>query len=246
SARGKPSDNELALLTPFKDQLPADVFGEAYQAPITDGSGNNRAQLRTAKKLLDEAGYKIRDGKAIDPKTNKPVEMELIIRQAGLEKILNPWIANLKKIGITVNLRMMDLAQWMNKIQVFDFDIVMLGVSGADIPGNEQSLLWGSENADVESGANYAGIKNPVIDNILKKLNTVTNKEDRVAAARALDRVLTHSHYTIPLYHSKTNRLAFWDIFSYPETRTSYDLRHAVGFHTWWYDKQKAEKLKRK
>ncbi|BCD98880.1 microcin C transport system substrate-binding protein [Marinagarivorans cellulosilyticus] len=244
AAQGTPSKEELALLSPFRDQLPPAVFGPAYRATETDGSGNNRKQLREAKKILDEAGYNIINGKLIDPASNKPVEMEIIIRQAGLEKVLNPWIANLKKIGIIVKLRIMDLAQWSNLLEVYDYDIVWLGFRGVDIPSNEQALLWGSENADVEGGANYMGIKNPAIDSIIKKLIAATNDEERIAAARALDRILTHSHYIVPLYHSKTNRLAFWDKFSYPEKRTTYDFRHEIGFYTWWYDEEKAKKLK--
>lgn len=244
AAEGKPSPAELKLLNPFKDQLPEAVFGEPYQPPTTDGSGNNRKNLRKASLLLKEAGFSIKNNVLLHPDSGKPVELDIIMRQKGLEKYLNPWIANLKKIGITVNIKMMDLAQWSNRLQEFDYDIAWVGFKGIETPGDEQALLWGSDAADVKGGANYLGLKNPVVDALIEKIISAENDDERVAATRALDRVLTHSHYIVPLYHSKTNRLAFWDKFAYPETRTSYDFRHGVGFFTWWIDEAKEKSLK--
>lgn len=246
AATGKPSDAELALLKPFKDQLPNEVYGLPYEPPVTDGSGNNRKQLREASKLLKAAGYTVQDGKLIDPSTKQPFEFEIIISQKGIEKIINPWIANLKKIGITANLKMMDIAQRSNRLQEYDYDVTWISFRGIETPGDEQALLWGSSAADVLGGANYLGLKNPVVDALVTKVVGAENDQQRIAAARALDRVMTHSHYIIPLYHSKTNRLAFWDKFEYPETRTSYDFRHSAGFFTWWIDDTKVKQLKAK
>ena len=244
AASGKPSDAELDLLKPFKSQLPEPVFGLPYQPPVTDGSGNNRKQLREAAKILKDAGYSIKNGKVIDPSTNQPLEFEILLSQKGIEKVINPWVANLKKIGITANLKMVDMAQRSNRLQEFDYDVTWLSFRGIETPGDEQALLWGGKAADVKGGANYLGLKDPVVDALISKIIAAENDDQRIAATRALDRVMTHSHYTIPLYHSRTNRLAFWDKFSYPETRTSYDFRHAAGFYTWWIDDAKVKSLK--
>lgn len=245
-ASGTPSPAELALLNPFKKQLPKDVFGEAYKAPVTDGSGNNRKQLRAAKQLLTAAGYTIEQGKLIDPTTKKPIELEFIIAQATLERVLNPWIANVKKLGITINLRLMDVAQYSNRMQTFDYELTWTIVPGIDIPGNEQTSLWGSEAADIESSANYLGLKNPAVDSLLKALNAVQNDEQRAIITSALDRILTHSHYITPLYHSKSNRIAYWDKFGIPKQHPTYDFRHGVGFYTWWIDPEKEKQLNAK
>ena len=138
-AQGMPSPAELKLLTPFKDQLPKEAFGEAYKAPVTDGSGNNRKQLRAAKQILTAAGYTVKQGKLIDPSSQKPIELEFIIAQAGLERVLNPWIANVKKLGITINLRLMDVAQYSNRMQTFEYELTWTSAPGVDIPSNEQT-----------------------------------------------------------------------------------------------------------
>jgi microcin C transport system substrate-binding protein len=242
-AKELPSSAELKLLEPYKDILPPEVFREAYKAPKTDGSGNNRDQLRQAKKILNDAGYKVVNGNLIDPKTQKPVEIEYLDRQQGLDRVINPWLANLKKLGITVNYRMIDQAQWINRLQSYDFDIISLVYPGFDSPGNEQALYWGSTSADTEFSSNYMGIKNPAIDKMIEHLNTAKDQESRVTAARALDRILMHSHYLVPKYHSGTNRIAYWNKFSQPDQPTTYDFRHNVGFFTWWYDEEKAKSL---
>ncbi len=245
-AQSTPSKAELDLLTPFKDILPKEVFGEAYLAPITDGKGNNRANLRKAKKLLQEAGYSIKEGQLISPITQKPVKLEYLERQKGLEKIVNPWIANLKRLGITVEFRMMDQTQWINRLQSYDFDLIGLVYRGIEIPGNEQELYWGSESAKTPMSSNYPGVQNKAIDHLTQKVINAKNKQERITAARALDRILTHSQYVLPKYHNPNNKIAYWNKFSRPEKSTRYDFRHELGLHTWWYNDKKANTLNKK
>jgi len=242
-AQGKPSAAELALLTPFKETLPKAVFGDAFVAPVTDGSGNNRKVLREAKKLLTSAGYTVKQGQLYAPDGKTPIVLEMMERQKGLNRIINPWIANLKRLGIIVNLRFIDQTQWVNRLQDYDFELASLVYSGRDIPGNEQIIYWGSKSADTPKSSNYIGIKHNAVDSLTRAIVDASDEQSRIAAARALDRVLMHSHYVVPKYYGEHHRIAFWNKFSRPKTPTSYDFRHEYGIHTWWFDEAKAKKL---
>ncbi len=244
-AMGAPSKEELALLTPLKDQLPAATFQEKYAVSTTDGSGNNRESLRRAKQLLDKAGYIIKNNQLIDPKTQKPIEFEYIERQQGFERIVSPWLANLKKLGIVVNFRMLDQAQWITRLQEYDFDMLAISYPPTLSPGAEQALYWGSESAKTPMSSNYMGIQNPAIDALITHVVEAKNRDEQVIAARALDRALINNHYLVPLYHNRSHRIAYWNKFERPENTTHYDFRYRVGMHTWWYSNEKALALKK-
>ncbi|MDZ7924638.1 MAG: extracellular solute-binding protein [Marinagarivorans sp.] len=244
-ATGTPSKEELALLTPLKDQLPPTTFGEKYAVAVTDGSGNNRTSLGRAKQLLDKAGYTIKNNQLIDPKTQKAVEFEYLERQQGFERVISPWLANLKKLGISVNFRMLDQAQWITRLQDYDFDMLALSYPPTLSPGAEQALYWGSESAKTPMSSNYIGIQNPAIDSLITHVVEAKNREAQIIAARALDRALINNHYLVPLYHNRSHRIAYWNKFERPETTTHYDFRQRVGMYTWWYSKEKDQALKK-
>jgi microcin C transport system substrate-binding protein len=240
-AVGKPSPEELALLEPFKAQLPATVFGEVYVPPVTDGSGLPRDNLRKAQALLKEAGW------AIDPKDRtlknadgKPFEFEILLNAAAFERIAGPYVKNLKAIGIVANMRRVDPAQFELRMKTFDFDMTIERFSLRLTPGIELKNFWGSEAAKTDGSFNLAGISNPAVDALSDRIVKAQTRAELVTAARALDRVLRSGHYWVPHWYKAAHHLAFWNKYSWPDVKPKYD-RGALA--TWWYDPSKAAKL---
>lgn len=242
AATGLPSKEELDLLSPYKDQLPASVFSEAYVPPISDGTGRNRPNLRKAKKLLDQAGYHVKKNQLYNSE-GQAVNFEILLVSPGFERIVNPFIKNLKKLGIYVNVRLVDSSQYINRKRSFDFDMLVHIFSQGESPGNEQQNFWGSESANMDGSGNLAGIQNPVIDILIKNVVNASSREQLVIASRALDRVLLHHHYAIPQWYTSSSRVVYWDKFSRPTVSPIYDRYFTKGIHTWWYDENKANKL---
>lgn len=239
-ATGLPEGDELALLEEFKDQLPESVFNEAYTLPVNDGSGNLRKQYRIALKLLKEAGWEIKDRKLTNVDNGEVFSMELIIAQPSVEKIGLGFKKTLERLGIDLKVRVIDSSQYERRVEDFDYDMLVLGWSQSRSPGNEQFSYWGSEAADEKGSSNYAGIKNPVIDELIKKVVSAENREMQVTATKALDRVLLHGHYVIPQYFAPVYRLAYWNKFERPEITPT----NGMGFDTWWIDPEKEAALK--
>ncbi len=230
ASAGLPSEAELALLEPFREQLPKEVFTREYQAPRTDGSGNNRANLRKAKQLLEEAGWSIKNG-VLTNENNQPFEFEFLLSSPMFERWIQPFIANLKKLGITAVIRVVDTAQYQNRLDQFDYDIVVSVFGQSLSPGNEQLNYWGSESANVSGSRNIIGIENPVVDALIEKIITANSREALITATRALDRVLLWNHYVIPQWHINAFRLAYWDKFGRPDINPPYALPVE---ETWW------------
>lgn len=243
ASSGLPEGRELEILMPFKDQLPASVFKQPYTNPKTKGDGNNRDNLRKAAQLLKEGGFKVQDGKLINPKTQQPVVIEYLERDPSFERVVNPFAQNLLRLGIELKIRMVDMSQYVNRIQSNDFDMVTLGFPQSLSPGNEQREFWSSAAADTEGSRNYAGIKNPVIDKLVEYLILAPNREELVARTRALDRVLLHNHYVVPQYATLVHRLVYWNKFEQPEIAPKFDLTFATGLMTWWIDPKKQQRL---
>lgn len=243
ASSGLPEGRELEILQPFKDQLPKSVFTTPFTNPKTDGSGNNRQNLRKAQQLLREAGYQVKGGKLIDPKTKQPVVLEFMARDSSSERIVNPYIQNLKRLGIDANIRMVDVSQYINRVQNYDFDITSLVLSQSQSPGNEQRDYWSSAAADTEGSRNYSGVKNPVVDQLVEKLIHAPDRDELVATTRALDRVLLHHHYVVPQWALVYHRLVYWDKFGKPDVAPPYDSTFATGLMTWWVDPDKAKRL---
>lgn len=245
ASSGLPEGRELEILTPFKAQLPASVFTQPFTNPKTDGTGNNRDNLRKAQELLKQAGYVIKQGKLIDPKTNKQVTFEVLEREASLERVVNPYIQNLKRLGIDASMRMVDMTQYLNRVRNFDFDIVIIPRQPIISPGNEQRDYWSSASAAQADSQNYGGVSNPVVDQLIDILINAPDREELVVRTRALDRVLLHHHYVVPLYTVLNHRLVYWNKFSRPEIAPKYDPRFTNTIHTWWIDPEKERRLPR-
>ena len=238
ASSGLPGPDELALLEPFRDQLPPEVFSEVYETPETDGSGNPRRNLRTAIKLLAEAGWTIQDTKLVGP-DGEALEIEILILSPMFERVIAPFIKNLEKLGVTAKIRLVDSSQYQLRLDDFDFDMIVLSVGQSLSPGNEQNNYWTTVSADTPGSRNFAGIKDPVVDALIETLIAAPDREGLIAATRALDRVLLWGHYVIPHWHIQHFRVAYWNKFVRPAITPKYGL----GFDGWWIDSALAASL---
>jgi microcin C transport system substrate-binding protein len=229
ASSGLPTEAELALLEPYRNQLPEEVFTTPYSAPKTDGSGNNRENLKKSADLLKEAGYRLEKGVLLD-KAGKPFTIEFLLNSTSFERVLGQYFKNLKKLGISGSIRIVDAAQYIKRVEVFDFDVMVGIYPQSSSPGNEQISFWHSSKADEPGSRNLIGIKNPVVDALVEKLVSSPDKASLVAACRALDRVLLNQHYLIPNWHSRFYRALYWNKFGKPAIAPKY----SIGFDSWW------------
>lgn len=232
ASSGIPEGAELALLEPYRDQLPADLFTRPYTVPKTDGSGANRDGLKTAYDILARAGYEVRNGKLFAPDADSPVRMEFLIQDAAEERIVMPITRSLGRLGIEATVRQVDAAQYENRLQTFDYDIITEIWPQSQSPGNEQREFWGSEAADRPGSRNYAGIRNPVVDALIQKVIDANNRQSLVTAVKALDRVLLWGDYVIPQFHLPAFRIVHWNKFGRPPVLPDY----GIDLYTWWVD----------
>ena len=233
-AKDIPTGKELELLKPFEKELPPALFTQAFKNPVTDGSGNARDNLLRAQKLLEEAGYTVKEGKLVDKK-GEQLSIEFMLRQPTMERVIGPMRKNLERLGIASSIRIIDDSQYQKRQDEHDYDIISIWINrGVFYPGNEQAALWSSTQADIEGGSNLSGAKSKVVDAMIDALTKAKNKEDLVAAGRALDRVLLWNHYVIPNWHSSVFRVAHWNKLGMPEVTPKYNL----GFQTWWIKKE--------
>jgi len=240
AARDLPDAQELALLEPFKDQLPHRVFSETYEPPKTDGSGRIRSNLGRAVKLLQSAGWKINAGRL--EKDGRPFEFEVLLYAPLFERITLPFAKNLERLGIKARVRTVDVAQYIKRLETFDFDMIVFSWGQSLSPGNEQLNFWGSAAADRPGSYNFAGIKNPVVDALIEKVIAAPDRDSLVDRTRALDRVLQWGFYVIPHWHIAYDRLVYWNKFNQPEITPE----NGVQFNTWWVDPIKEQKLRGK
>ena len=238
ASSGLPDAAELALLEPFRGQVPPEVFGETYAPPATDGSGNARRNLRTALKLLGEAGWTVADARLTGP-GGEAMEIEFLIVSPQFERIIAPMVKNLEKLGVVAKIRLVDSAQYEKRLEDFDFDMIT-GVIGQSLsPGNEQNNFWTSVAADTPGSRNFAGVNDPVVDALVEKVIAAPDRGSLIAATRALDRVLLWGHYVIPHWHIQHFRVAYWSKFTRPAVTPKYSL----GFDSWWIDPASEERL---
>jgi microcin C transport system substrate-binding protein len=235
AAEGVPTGLELEILERYRDELPEEVFNTPYELPVTDGSGNAREQLRTARQMLADAGWEIQDGVLTNVDTGEVMEIEFLLIDPNFERIVSPFIQNLERLGVQTNIRTVDQAQYQNLVQDFNFDMIVSTIRQSLSPGNEQRDMWTSDVADVTGSRNLAGIQDPVIDALVEEVISAPDRESLVAATRALDRALLWGHYVIPQWHIAAYRIAYWDKFGRPEISPKYSL----GFITWWIDEDK-------
>lgn len=237
---GKPSPEELALLEPFRDKLLPEVFGEPYRPPVSDGTGSDRRLLREAGKLLEEAGYTVKDGKRINAK-GEVLEIEYLFTDPVSERIAGSFQKNLGLLGVVLVSRRVDPAQYERRTKAFDFDITTRRYRMAITPGIELQNLWDSKQASIEGSGNLSGIQNPAIDALIEKVVLAKSRVELVTAARAIDRVLRAGHYWVPQWFKASHNIVYWDKFSRPPVKPKYD--RGVP-DTWWYDTAKAAKLR--
>lgn len=238
-AAAKPSADELALLEPFRDKLPAEVFAEPYVPPVTDGSGQDRNNLRKAARLLDEAGWKLKDGRRIDARGDA-LDIEFLIYEPTFERVIGPYLKNLQLLGIQASIRRVDAAQYERRVKSFDFDMTTQRYVMRLTPGVELKSYWSSEAARTDGSFNLAGIADPVVDALVAKVMAARSRAELDTAARAIDRVLRAGHYWVPHWYKASHTIAFWDRFSWPPVKPKYE-RGVID--TWWYDAAKAAKL---
>ena len=229
-----PTKEELLLLEPWKDQLPNEIFNKIYKPPISDGSGMPRDNLRIAKKILEEEGWKIENGKLT--KDNKEFVFEFLIVSPSVERIALAFQKTLETLGITMNVRTVDSSQYQARMLNYDFDMIKNTWRVSLSPGNEQQFYWGSEVGKNDGSKNYAGVDSPVVDFLIEKLIGAKTREELTTTIHALDRVLLWGHYVIPLYHSGIDRIAYWDFLEYPDNIPLY----GIVIESWWANKEKA------
>ena len=239
ASSGVPLGGELDLLNDYRELLPQKLFQEEYNPPKTDGSGFMRKELQEATKLLQDAGWELQEGKLINKKSGSKFEFELLLVSPAFERIVLPFKDNLAKLGIDVSVRTIDSAQYQNRLDGFDFDMIVSTFSQSLSPGNEQRNFWGSDAAKTNGSRNIIGISNEVIDSLIEKVISAKDREDLIVTTRALDRVLLWNHYVIPQWHISAYRTLYWDIFDKPSVRPKYSL----GTNTWWVVADKASTI---
>ena len=231
-----PKGAELSLLSRFKEQLPPAVFFSPVTMPKTDGSGSVRAQMKEALDLLGEAGYALRDGKMTNDATGEPLTIEILLVQDNFVRVAQPFVKNLARLGIKASVRLVDSAQYINRLNAFDFDMIVHSFGQSLSPGNEQVNYWTMARADINGSGNMAGVKDPVVDALVETIIRAQNRNALVTAVHALDRVLLHGWYVIPQWHLSAHRVAYWNRFDHPAVAQKYGF----GFvDTWWVNADK-------
>lgn len=239
ASSGLPQGEELKILEPFRNQLPAEVFTKEFKLPITNGSGNNRKILEEADKLLKEAGWIVKDGKRVNAKTGEPFTFEILLADPAYERVALALQRNLAPLGVVLTTRTVTPSQYIERVQNYDYDMIGFIYPESETPGNEQREFWGSKTADIKNGYNFSGIKNPVVDQLIELIISSPDRPTLTARIHALDRVLLWEFIGIPEYYTKMSRIAYWNKFGQPKIKP----KDGVGFATWWVDPALAAKL---
>jgi microcin C transport system substrate-binding protein len=238
-AEGKPSPEELALLEPLRASLRPEVFGEPPVPAVSDGSGQDRKLLRQASQLLDEAGW-IANGTIRRNAKGEALEIEFLIDSPVFERILSPYVKNLKLLGIDASIRSIDEAQYQLRQETYDFDIISSRFMAGLTPGDGLRIFFGSASANKNGTYNMSGVASPAIDALIDKVVEAKTRKELDIAGRALDRVLRAEHFWVPNWHKGSHWIAHWDRYGRPATKPKYD-RGIVD--TWWYDEAKAARI---
>ena len=239
-AKGPPSPEELALLEPFRGQVPDEVFGQPFLPPVSDGSGQDRTLLRKASQLLQDAGLVIKDGKRVLA-NGEIFRIEFLIDEPSIEPHHGPFIKNLATLGIEASLRMVDAVQYRARLEDFDFDLAMSRFSMSATPGDGMRPFFSSQAAATKGSYNMAGIASPVIDALIEKVIGANNRADLTVACHAFDRVFRAGRYWVPQWYRATHPVAYWDVFDHPAKLPHYG--QGVGApENWWTDPAKVAK----
>lgn len=229
ASSGLPGKDELAVLEPLRGQIPDEVFEKPFELPVTDGNGIIREQQRRAYQLLTEAGWHVENDRMVDAQ-GKPVKLEFLLVQSEFERVLLPYKRNLADLGIELEIRRVDVSQYVNRLRSRDFDMIVSGFGQSNSPGNEQREYWHSVSADNPGSRNFIGLKDPAIDTLVEQLIAADTRQELITHTRALDRVLLWGHYVVPNWHIKTWRVAYWNHLAHPQVTPRQD----IGLMTWW------------
>ena len=233
-ARGEPPKDELALLEPWRKELPAATFGPMTVPPRTDGASSLRANLRRAMALLKEAGWEVREGKLRNAK-GEPFQFEYLDSNEGGARVVTPWARNLEKIGVQLSFRPVDFALYQQRLQKFEFDVSSLAYQGTHSPGQEYADIFGSKAADIEDSGNLSGVKSPAIDALVTAMTGAKTKAELLPACRALERVVSHMHLMIPQWTAGTHRIAYdASRLARPAVMPPYAQGESWAIDTWW------------
>ncbi len=232
AAPGLPSPAELALLLPFKEQLPPEVFSKPLTPVSTAQKGALRHNLRQAKTLLNQAGWHYVDG-ALRNGRGEPFIFEIMLASPSFERVMAPYVKNLEKLGIEASYRTIDVALYIRNMRTFDYDMTVYVFGQSQSPGNEQRDMWSSRAADQDGSRNYAGVRSEVVDALVEAIIYATSQEDLTTACRALDRVLWYGYYVVPNWFSPAHRVVYWDKFKGPEKEPLY-YTPFDALMTWW------------
>lgn len=237
---GTPPPEELALLEPWRGKVPDAVFGPPYVAPRTDGDATLRGNLRRARELLQQAGWEVRDG-ALRNAKGEPMVLEYLDSQETGARVVTPWMRNLEKLGVKLNFRPVDFALYQQRLQKKEFEVISLNIPGTHTPGQEYLDLFGSKSADIEDSGNYAGLKSPAVDELLRRMTSAKTKAEFLPACRALERVIMHSHILIPQWTAPTHRMVYNAWRLQPSgTMPPYATGEGWIIDTWWSRPQQA------
>lgn len=241
-AMGKPDADELALLEPFRGKVADEVFGEPFVPPVSDGSGQDRALLRRANALLQEAGLVVKDGKRVTPQ-GELFSVEFLLDEPSFQPHHMTFIKNLGIVGIDATLRLVDPVQFRKRLDDFDFDLVVQRFNFSSTPGDSLRSYFSSQAAALKGSQNLAGMSDPVIDALIERIIAADSRAMLVTACKALDRVIRGGRYWVPHWYSASHRIAYWDVFGRPAAKP----RYARGIpETWWYDRDKAAAIEQR
>jgi microcin C transport system substrate-binding protein len=243
AATGLPKGRELELLESYRGRIPDEVFTEIYAPPKTDGSGNIRNNLRDALGLLKTAGWNVdTTSRKLVHTSGQAMAFEILLVDPQFERIILPFKQNLERLGVDATVRIVDTAQYQERLNSYDFELVVSSWGQSLSPGNEQRNFWGSAAADRNGTRNLAGLKNPVIDELIEKLISAPDRASLVTATQALDRILQWQHIVVPNWHIPYDRMIYWSKFGRPAITPD----SGAQFFSWWIDKEKAEQLEKK
>jgi microcin C transport system substrate-binding protein len=241
ASSGLPAGRELELLQAVRSMVPPDVFTTPYWNPVNCDDAAERANLLEAMRLLSQAGFEVRDLALVDPESGEQMEVEFLIGNQSLDRIALFYQPPLQRLGIKVTVRSVDDVQYVNRLRDRDFDIVIANWGESLTPGNEQRDYWGSRAADTAGSRNLIGIKNPAVDALIERIVFAENREDLMAATKALDRVLLWNHYVVPQWNFNAVRTARWDRFGHPGGMPKYGL--SAFPMLWWWDEELAARV---
>ncbi|WP_304526714.1 extracellular solute-binding protein [Halomonas sp. I5-271120] len=239
AASGLPSEDELALLEPLRDQLPASVF----ETPLPlEEPEKLRPRLAKALELLNEAGYVVREGVMTQVETGEPLSLDVLLYDTQFERVVQPLLRNLARLGVQGDIRIVDVNQYLNRLRNFDYDMIVGSFPQSNNPGNEQREYWTSAYANKPQSRNLIGLENPAIDSLVETLIRADSREELNTAARALDRVLRHGFYVVPQWYLDKTRIALWDMFDYPQPFPEYNL----DLSAWWVDPEREAEIRKR